>query len=86
MDIKPLNADFAVSPQIMAADIPAVAAQGFKAIICNRPDGEEAEQTTADQIREAAARAGLRFVDVPAVSGATTNANMVGPHAIERVY
>ena len=76
MDIKPLNADFAVSPQLTIADIPSIAAQGFKAIICNRPDGEEPGQITADQIRKAAQQAGLRFAHVPAASGAIANANV----------
>jgi len=76
MNIKPLNQDFAVSPQIALADIPAIIAQGYKAIICNRPDGEEPGQIAAAQIGEAAERQGLRFAYVPAISGAITDANV----------
>jgi len=68
MDIKPLNRDFAVSPQIALADIPAIAAQGFKAIICNRPDNEEPGQIAAALLGEAAERLGLSFAHIPAVS------------------
>ena len=76
MDIKPLNRDFAVSPQIAVADIPAIAAQGYKAIICNRPDGEEPGQIAAVQLRDAAERLGLGFAHVPAVPGAITDADV----------
>ena len=76
MDIKPLNRDFAVSPQLALADIPAIAAQGFKAIICNRPDDEEPGQIAAAELRGAAEQLGLEFAHVPAVSGAITDANV----------
>ncbi len=68
MTIRNLTPDFAVSPQIRAEDIPALAAEGFRAIICNRPDGEEAGQPSAEEIRAAAGRAGLGFDHVPVVS------------------
>lgn len=76
MDIKPLNRDFAISPQIDLADLPAIAAQGYKAIICNRPDNEEKGQIAATELREAAERLGLEFAHAPAVSGAITDANV----------
>ncbi|MBY8823381.1 bifunctional protein tyrosine phosphatase family protein/NAD(P)/FAD-dependent oxidoreductase [Sphingomonas colocasiae] len=76
MDIKPLNRDFAVSPQIDLADIPAIAAHGYKAIICNRPDDEEPGQIAAEALRESAERLGLSFAYIPAVSGAITDANV----------
>ncbi len=82
MNIKPLNADFAVSPQIGLADIPVIAAGGFKAIVSNRPDGEEPGQPTAGQVREAAERAGLRFAHVPAISGAITSADIASMAAV----
>lgn len=40
MDIKQLSTNYAVSPQIDAADVVAIARAGFKTIICNRPDME----------------------------------------------
>lgn len=76
MDIKPLNERIGVSPQISLAEIPAIAAQGYKAIICNRPDGEDADQPAAAEIGEAARKAGLDFAYVPAVSGAIAPANV----------
>lgn len=76
MDIKPLNRDFAVSPQIEISDIPAIVAQGYKVIICNRPDNEEPGQVAAEALREAAERQGLRFAYIPAFSGAISDANV----------
>lgn len=75
MDIRPLNPRFSVSPQIAIAEVAQLADKGFKAIICNRPDGEEQGQPTADAIRVAAAEQGLGFAYVPAVSGAITAAD-----------
>lgn len=56
---------FAVAPQIDASDIPAIAAQGVKTIVCNRPDGEEWGQPSGAELRAAAVAAGLDYVDIP---------------------
>lgn len=76
MDIKRLNDRFGVSPQIQPEDMPAIMRQGFRAIICNRPDGEEQKQPSALEIAAAAGEAGLEFAHVPAVSGALTDENV----------
>ena len=73
MDIKRLNARIAVSPQIKAEDIVAIARAGYKSVICNRPEGEEQGQPTAASIAAAARAAGLHFIHIPAVSGALTD-------------
>jgi uncharacterized protein (TIGR01244 family) len=57
--------DFWVSPQIDADDVRAAAAQGFKLIINNRPDGETPGQPEGREIAEAAQAAGLGYVAVP---------------------
>lgn len=62
---KFMTKEFAVSPQITAADIPALASAGFKTIINNRPDGEEAGQLTAAEAREIAEANGLNYVHIP---------------------
>ncbi|MCU0830509.1 MAG: TIGR01244 family sulfur transferase [Rhizobiaceae bacterium] len=73
MDIKQIAADVAVSGQIDASDVAALAKSGYKSIICNRPEGESAEQTSSDDILAAAAAAGLefRFIPVSAMTGIT---------------
>ncbi len=69
MDIKKLTLHFSVSPQITADDIATLKEQGFKAIICNRPDGEGVDQPTFPEIQRAANAAGLEARYVPVVAG-----------------
>lgn len=75
MEITRLSERVSVSPQITATDIAALARQGFRAIICNRPDGEEQNQPEAAAIKAAAEAQGMGFAFVPAVSGALTQAD-----------
>ena len=58
MTIRKLTDTLSVSPQIAAADLPALHAAGIRAIICNRPDGEGPDQPTVTEIRAAAAPLG----------------------------
>lgn len=69
MEIKSLTDSLSVSPQIMPSDIQAIKDAGFRAIICNRPDGEGADQPTYDEIAAAAQNAELKSVYLPIVSG-----------------
>ncbi|MBO1323864.1 TIGR01244 family phosphatase [Acetobacter sp. TBRC 12305] len=69
MTFHTLSPDFAVSAQITVDDIPAIAKAGFKTIICNRPDGEEPGQPTAQSIGDAAKAAGLSFIAIPVMAG-----------------
>ena len=57
--------DLSVAPQISVADVADAAAQGFRTIICNRPDGEEPDQPAVAEIAAAANAAGLDFVHIP---------------------
>ena len=72
MDIRPLTDRYAVSPQIAAEDIPAIAAAGYDTILCNRPDHEVEPGSSAASIQAAAEAAGLRFVDNPVENGGLT--------------
>jgi sulfide:quinone oxidoreductase len=69
MDVKAITTGLSVSPQIAPTDIPALAAQGFRAIICNRPDGEGADQPTFEEIEIAARAAGIEARYIPIVAG-----------------
>ena len=69
MQIKTITAQISVSPQIVADDLPAIAAAGFRSIICNRPDGEAADQPTYEEIETAASAAGLEARYLPIVAG-----------------
>lgn len=73
MDIRPLTDMLSVSPQLTAADIEAVREAGFQAIVCNRPDGEGADQPSFDEIARAAHAAGLLARYLPAESGKVTD-------------
>jgi sulfide:quinone oxidoreductase len=50
MSIYRLSERCAVASQIQPADVATLAADGFTTIICNRPDGEDFGQPTADSI------------------------------------
>ena len=69
MDPRTLSPQFAVSPQITPQDIPALKAQGYRAIIANRPDGEGADQPTFAEIEAAAHAAGMQARYIPISGG-----------------
>lgn len=59
MDIKKISEKVSVTPQITVADMAAIKVAGFKAIICNRPDGEGSDQPMFGEIEAAAKEAGI---------------------------
>ena len=69
MEIKTLTTGLSVSPQVVAADMKAIKDAGFRALICNRPDGEGSDQPTFDEIAKAAKAQGLEAIYLPIVSG-----------------
>ena len=73
MDLRVLTPELSVSPQITAADVAELAAQGFRALICNRPDGEGADQPGVHEIERAAAGLGLLLRYQPVESGKVTD-------------
>ncbi|CCW18067.1 FIG003847: Oxidoreductase (flavoprotein) [Sphingobium indicum BiD32] len=81
MAIKQLSRTLSVAPQLMPADVAGLGAMGFRAILCNRPDGEAPDQPSAAEIGAAARAAGLGFAYVPAVAGALTDADVAAMRA-----
>ena len=75
MDIKPLTPNLSISPQILASDLPAIAAAGFKTIICNRPDGESSDQPGFKELEKAAIELGLKAQYLPAETGKVSDAD-----------
>lgn len=69
MEMKRINADITVSPQITKDDIAAIKEAGFKSIVCNRPDGEAGDQPNFEEIEIAAKAAGLEVRYQPIISG-----------------
>lgn len=82
MDPRKISEKFSVSPQIAADDVEALKAAGFKAIICNRPDGEGADQPTFAEIEKAARNAGLEARYVPVVAGKVRDEDVEGFGAV----
>jgi len=69
MEIKKLTTDISVTPQVAIADLPAIREKGFRSIICNRPDGEGADQPTFQEIEAVAAKLGLEAAYQPITAG-----------------
>ena len=73
MDLRKIADGLSVSPQVMPSDIPALKAEGFRAIICNRPDAEAADQPGHEEMSAAAAAEGLEFLYLPVTPGIVTD-------------
>ena len=69
MDPKAISTQLSVSPQITVDDVKRLAGLGYRSIICNRPDGEGADQPTFEEIEAAARKAGIEARYVPVVGG-----------------
>ncbi len=63
--IQFLSPEFAVGSQIIPDDLENLAADGFKAIICNRPDNESPGQPSYAALEAAALAAGIQAVHQP---------------------
>ena len=69
MDIKPVSDKLSLSEQLQLSDIATVAEQGYRSIICNRPDGEGEDQPTFDEIKKTAEALGMDVRYQPVVPG-----------------
>lgn len=65
MAIFQLTDSLSVAGQITEQDVPNLAAQGYTAVVCNRPDNEVSEQAKMDVIETACNEVGLLFVRYP---------------------
>ena len=81
MDIRALTPDYAVSPQIDPAHLPAIKAAGYVTVIDNRPDGEIPPELHTEVMRKAAEALGLTFVANPIIGGAMTQDNVTAQKA-----
>ena len=69
MNITPLDAKLAVSPQVRPEDLAQLRSAGFRCVINNRPDGEAPDQPASAQLAAEAARLGLDYHYIPVVPG-----------------
>jgi uncharacterized protein (TIGR01244 family) len=60
-----IDPNYTVTGQISVADVANIKAAGFDTVMCNRPDGEAADQPAAAQIQRAVEKAGMKFFYVP---------------------
>lgn len=69
MDVRPISPNVWVSGQIRPEDMAKLKDMGFRAIVGNRPDGEEPGQPEWAGIAAAAEAAGLAAAHIPVVPG-----------------
>ncbi|MCA0043640.1 bifunctional protein tyrosine phosphatase family protein/NAD(P)/FAD-dependent oxidoreductase [Celeribacter litoreus] len=72
MEIKKITDGLSVSGQIQPEDMEKLKRRGFRAVVCNRPDGEAPDQPTHEEMAAAAANAGLEFLYLPVTPGIVT--------------
>lgn len=75
MNINSISERLSVGPQIAADDVATLRDAGFRAILCNRPDAEGADQPSHREIEAAAQEAGLAFRYVPVRPGMVSDAD-----------
>lgn len=78
---RKLTDQVSVSPQIREADIDEAAAGGVTLIINNRPDGEELDQPTNENLAAYAAEKGVSWAFIPVVSGQLTMESIIATSA-----
>ena len=69
MDYRTIDPNFAVAGQIQPDQIEALAAAGFKSIVCARPDNEEPGKPSFRQISAQAEKLGMKSVHIPILGG-----------------
>lgn len=73
MDVRHINSELSVSPQITEAEVATLKTLGFRSIVCNRPDGEGADQPLFNAIERAAKKEGIDIYYLPVESGKVTD-------------
>ena len=73
MDIRCLAPGLSVSEQIFPNQLSELKDAGFRAIVCNRPDGEGGDQPLFAEIKRAAQALGIEAHYLPAESGKVTD-------------
>ncbi len=73
MDIRKIDDNISVAPQISVEDVAEAARLGFKTLVANRPDHEEPGQPAMADIEAAAREQGLEWVYMPVESGNITD-------------
>jgi len=76
MQINHIVPGYSVSGQIVESDLATLASEGFKTVICNRPDAETSPDLHAEFIAAEATRLGLEFIYNPVSNQGMTMENV----------
>lgn len=76
MLISPISPTFSICSQIESTDIAEIIDQGFRSIVCNRPDHETSDQPTFDEIKATATSCGLEVAFIPVTLGNITSVDV----------
>ena len=72
MDLHQLTPQISVAPQLEPTDMAALAAEGVRLVICNRPDSEVDADQEQQRMAAAAHDAGMAFAYLPLAPGGLT--------------
>lgn len=78
VEARRLTPDLSVAAQLGPGDLIAAARAGFKAVICNRPEGEGADQPNFSEVEAAARAAGMEARYLPVISGKVSDNDAIG--------
>ena len=85
MNIRPINEDYSVTPQIAVDDLEDIRDLGFKSIVCHRPDDEDPGQPDFSDIAARASELGIEIRHIPVVGQPTADAVREMVDAIEEL-
>jgi uncharacterized protein (TIGR01244 family) len=74
MNIRAINQDYSVSPQISLEDLEEIKAMGFRSIVCHRPDNEDPGQPDFAEVERRAKELGLEVAHIPVVGQPSADA------------
>ena len=67
--MKKVSDNYYVSAQISEEDLDGLKNEGFSLVVCNRPNGEEENQTDFELIQKRCESIGLTFINLPMIPG-----------------
>ena len=77
MNIRMIDSTFHVTGQITAAQFADLARQGYRTVICMRPDHEGFSQPVFADMEQAGERAGIQTYYLPVVPGRMTPSQVI---------
>lgn len=72
MDVKKITPEISVTGQLSARDVSLAHSLGFRSLVCNRPDSEEANQPLFEDIERAAELSGMKAYAIPVPGSGVT--------------